>query len=341
MSESDGQTAVPPDRNLAVELVRVTEAAALAAGRWIGRGEKNAADQAAVDAMRLMFATVEMDGLVVIGEGEKDEAPMLYNGESVGAGQGPRVDVAVDPLEGTTLTALGQPNACSVIALSERGTMLFPDTFYLEKLAVGPNAASAIDITASAGENVSRVADALGKSPRDIVVVVLDRDRNGELIEELRRIGARVQLIPHGDTAPAIAVARIASGVDMVMGVGGGTEGVLAAAALKCLGGAMQARLWPRDDAERAPLAALGKAPSTVLTTDVLVAGQDVFVAATGVTSGSVLGGVLYTYDGATTESIVMRSRSGTIRRIYAEHRFEKLERFTGRQYRFRRDAGA
>ena len=332
---SDSHKGVPPDRNLAVELVRVTEAAALAAGRWIGRGEKNAADQAAVDAMRLMLSTVEMEGIVVIGEGEKDEAPMLYNGEAVGAGHGPRVDVAVDPLEGTTLTALGQPNALSVIAVSERGTMLFPDTFYLDKLAVGPTAAGAIDITASATENVARVADAMGKSPRDVVVVVLERDRNAELIEELRQVGARVQLIPHGDTAPAIAVARVASGVDMVMGVGGGTEGVLAAAALKCLGGAMQARLWPRDDDERKKLALMGKDPATVLNTDDLVAGQDVFVAATGVTTGSLLAGVLYNWDGATTESIVMRSRSGTIRRIYAEHRFEKLERFTGQQYRF------
>jgi fructose-1,6-bisphosphatase II len=326
---------VAPDRNLAVELVRVTEAAALAAARWIGRGEKNAADQAAVDAMRLMLRTVEMDGVVVIGEGEKDEAPMLYNGEHVGAGRGPQVDVAVDPLEGTVLTALGQPNALSVIAVSERGTMLYPETFYMEKLAVGALAVDAIDITCTPTENVERVAEALEKSARDVVVVVLDRDRNAALIEELRGLGARLHLIPHGDTAPAIAAARRGSGVDMVMGIGGGTEGVIAAAALKCLGGAMQARLWPRDELERTHLVELGIDPATVLFTDDLVAGQDVFVAATGVTSGSLLDGVLYNGEGAVTESVVMRSRSGTVRKISAEHRFEKLERFTGLEYRW------
>jgi fructose-1,6-bisphosphatase II len=323
-----------PDRNLALELVRVTEAAALSAARWIGRGEKNAADQAAVDAMRLMLASVEMDGLVVIGEGEKDEAPMLYNGERIGDGTGPMVDVAVDPLEGTELTASGQPNALSVMAVAERGSMLFPETFYMEKLAVGPSATDAIDITGTPEENVRRVAEATKKSVRDIVVVVLDRPRNETLIGELRSVGAKVNVIPHGDTAPAIAAARPGSGVDRVMGVGGGTEGVLAAAALKCLGGAMQARLWPRDDTERAHLGDLGIDPLRVLTTDDLVAGQDVFVAATGVTTGSLLAGVLHTDDGAVTDSIVMRSRSGTVRHISASHRFEKLERYSGLEYR-------
>jgi fructose-1,6-bisphosphatase II len=281
-----------------------------------------------------MFATVEMDGLVVIGEGEKDEAPMLYNGEKIGDGTGPKVDVAVDPLEGTELTATGQPNALSVMAVSERGTMLFPETFYMEKIAVGPEAVAAIDITASPGENVKRVAAATKRNVRDLVVVVLDRERNSALISELRKVGAKVNLIPHGDTAPAIAAARPNSGVDMVMGIGGGTEGVLAAAALKCLGGAMQARLWPRDESERKHLADLSIDAGQVLTTDDLVAGQDVFVAATGVTSGSLLAGVLHTDHGAVTESIVMRSRSGTVRTVLADHRFEKLERYSGLEYR-------
>jgi fructose-1,6-bisphosphatase II len=334
MTDNAAAARTGPDRNLALELVRVTEAAALSAARWIGRGEKIAADQAAVDAMRLMFATVEMDGLVVIGEGEKDEAPMLYNGEKIGDGSGPMVDVAVDPLEGTELTASGQPNALSVMAVSERGTMLFPETFYMEKIAVGPAAVDAIDITATPTENIIRVAEAKRTNVRDLVVVVLDRERNASLIAELRSVGAKVNLIPHGDTAPAIAVARVGTGVDVVMGIGGGTEGVLAAAALKCLGGGMQARLWPRDDAERAHLDELGIDAGRVLTSDDLVAGENVFVAATGVTSGSLLSGVLHTDDGAVTESLVLRSRSGTVRMISAHHRFEKLERYSGLQYR-------
>jgi fructose-1,6-bisphosphatase II len=323
-----------PDRNLALDLVRVTEAAALSAARWIGRGEKNAADQAAVDAMRLMFATVEMDGLVVIGEGEKDEAPMLYNGERIGDGTGPKMDVAVDPLEGTELTASGQPNALAVLAVAERGSMLFPETFYMEKIAVGPAAIDAIDITRSPSENVERVAAAKHRSVREVAVVVLDRERNAPLVAELRTIGAKVILIPHGDTAPAIAAARPGSGIDLVMGIGGGTEGVLAAAALKCLGGAMQARLWPRDDAERAHLFERGIDARRVLTADDLVSGQNIFVAATGVTTGSLMQGVLYTAEGAVTDSIVMRSRSGTVRKISASHRFEKLERYSGLEYR-------
>jgi fructose-1,6-bisphosphatase II len=325
-----------PDRNLALELVRVTEAAAMGAGRWIGRGDKEAADQAAVDAMRHMLATVEMDGVVVIGEGEKDEAPMLYNGEEIGSGGGPQVDVAVDPLEGTRLTALGQPNAIAVIAVAERGTMFFPGAaVYMDKIAAGPEAADAIDIDLTPTENVQRVAEAKDKSPRDVTVIVLERERHDGLIAELRRAGARVILIRDGDVAPAIAAAHggIAD-VDLLMGVGGTPEGVIAAAAIKCLGGALQGRLWPRSDEERQALVDAGFDVERVLRTDDLVAGDNVFVAATGVTSGALLRGVRYTAEGSVTDSMVMRSRSGTVRRVEAEHRFEKLERFTGREYR-------
>ncbi len=306
----------------------------MAAARWIGRGDKIAADQAAVDAMRLMLQTVEMDGVVVIGEGEKDEAPMLFNGEAVGSGRGPSVDVAVDPLEGTELTSTGLPNAISIIAVSERGTMFFPHTFYMEKIAVGRVGASVIDITASPGENVARVAETSKKSPREVTVVVLNRARNDALVDELRAAGARVHLVPHGDTAPAIAAARGNTGVDMVMGIGGSTEGILAAAALKSLGGAMQARLWPIDDRERAAMVHAGFPADRVLDADDLVGGDDIFVAATGITGGSLLRGVRYDSDGATTDSFVMRSRSGTARWIRAEHQLDKLERFTGLDYR-------
>src|SRR6201997_2652280 len=258
-----------PDRNLALDLVRVTEAAALAAGRWVGRGDKEGADQAAVDAMRLMLDTVRMNGVVVIGEGEKDKAPMLYNGEEVGSGEGPEVDVAVDPLEGTRLTALGQPNAICVIAVAERGTMLFPGAaFYMEKIAVGPAAIDAIDITKSPTANVEAVAAALGKSPREVDVVVLERDRHEALIAELREAGARVRLIRDGDVAPAIAAGRQGTNVDMLYGIGGTPEGVISAAALKCVGGGIQGRLWPRDDAERQRLVDAGLDPDRVLTTD-------------------------------------------------------------------------
>jgi fructose-1,6-bisphosphatase II len=324
-----------PDRNLALELVRVTEAAALAAARLIGRGDKEAADQAAVDGMRAILDTVAMDGVVVIGEGEKDEAPMLYNGEQVGRGDGPAVDVAVDPLEGTRLTARGAPNAIAVIALAERGTMFFPGAaVYMEKIAVGANAVDAIDITKSPTDNVKAVAEAKGVQPSDVRVVVLDRDRHADLTAELREVGARVNLIMDGDVAPAIAAAQPGTSVDLLMGVGGTPEGVISAAALKCLGGGMQGRLWPRDDDERQRLVDAGYEPERVLTTDDLVAGDDVFVAATGVTTGALLRGVRYTRDGAVTDSISMRSRSGTIRRIEARHQFEKLTLFTGREYR-------
>jgi fructose-1,6-bisphosphatase II len=324
-----------PDRNLALELVRVTEAAAMGAARWVGRGDKEAADQAAVDGMRSILDTVAMDGVVVIGEGEKDEAPMLYNGEQVGRGDGPAVDVAVDPLEGTRLTARGAPNAIAVIALAERGTLFFPGAaVYMEKIAVGANAVDAIDITKSATENVKAVAEAKGVQPSDVRVVVLDRDRHADLTAELREVGARVNLIMDGDVAPAIAAAQPGTSVDLLMGVGGTPEGVISAAALKCLGGGMQGRLWPRDDDERRRLVEAGYEPERVLTTDDLVAGDDVFVAATGVTTGALLRGVRYTRDGAVTDSISMRSRSGTIRRIEARHQFEKLTQFTGREYR-------
>jgi fructose-1,6-bisphosphatase II len=335
-SERAGGAGTPPDRNLALELVRVTEAAAMGAGRWVGRGDKNAADQAAVDGMRLMLDTVQMDGVVVIGEGEKDEAPMLFNGESVGSGFGPAVDVAVDPLEGTRLTAYGQQNAIAVIAVAERGTMFFPGAaVYMEKIATGPDAADAIDLDATPTENVHRVAEAKGKNPRDVTVIVLERPRHEELIDELRAAGARVTLIRDGDVAPAIAAAHggIAT-VDLLMGVGGTPEGVIAAAAIKCLGGALQGRLWPRDDEERAKLEQAGFDVGRILRTDDLVAGENVFVAATGVTSGALLNGVRYTRDGVVTESMVMRSLSGTVRRIEAEHALEKLSRLSGLEYR-------
>ena len=324
-----------PDRNLAMELVRVTEAAALAAGRWVGRGDKNAADGAAVDAMRAMMDTVDIAGIVVIGEGEKDEAPMLFNGESVGSGDGPAVDIAVDPVDGTTLTSIGQPNALSVLAVAERGSLFSPGAaVYMEKIAVGPDAAEAIDITAPPAENIRAVAKAKGVRPEEISVVILERDRHAEMIAECRDVGARVLLIRDGDVAPAIAAARPASGIDLVLGIGGTPEGVVAASALKCLGGAMQGKLYPRNDQERTALVDDGFDLDQVLTTDDLCSGDDVFFAATGITDGALVRGVKYTESGARTYSIVMRSRSGTVRRIEGQHNFEKLERFTGRAYR-------
>jgi fructose-1,6-bisphosphatase II len=323
-----------PDRNIALELVRVTEAAAMAAARWIGRGDKEDADQAAVDAMRFVLDSVSIRGVVVIGEGEKDKAPMLYNGEEVGNGQGPEVDVAVDPLEGTRLTALGQPNAIAVIAVAERGTMLFPGAaLYMEKIAVGPGAIDAIDIERSPAENVNAVAEALGKTPREVDVVVLERDRHEALIAELREAGARVRLIRDGDVAPAIAAAQPGTSVDMLYGIGGTPEGVISAAALKCVGGGIQGRLWPRSGDERQQLLDAGLDPARVLRTNDLVSGDDVFVAATGVTTGSLLQGVQYTQGGAITDSIVMRSRSGTVRRVVAQQSLAKLSALTGFEY--------
>ncbi|HMF83176.1 MAG TPA: class II fructose-bisphosphatase [Acidimicrobiia bacterium] len=323
------EQAQAPDRNLAMELARVTEAAALAAGRWMGRGDKEAADQAAVDAMRLVVNNVSMDGIVVIGEGEKDEAPMLYNGEQIGAG-GPGCDIAVDPIDGTTLTALGRPNAIAVIALSERGTMFDPGPcVYMEKIAVGPEAAEAIDLDASVTHNLQAVAKALGEDVDDVTAVILDRDRHADIIKECREAGARIRLIPDGDVAGAISTAWSESGANILFGIGGTPEGVIAACALKCLGGAIQGRLWPRNDHERRAATEAGYDLTRVLTTDDLVSGDDVFFSATGVTDGELLRGVRYFGDGARTHSLVMRSKSGTIRTIDSRHRWHKLMRYS------------
>ena len=319
-----------PDRNLAMELVRVTEAAALAASRYMGRGDKEGADGAAVDAMRVVLTSVPMDGIVVIGEGEKDEAPMLYNGESIGDGSQPQTDVAVDPVEGTTLTALGRGNAISVIALSERGTMFNPGPcVYMEKLAVGPDAAGVVDINATPTENLQAVAKAKGESVRDVTAVILDRERHADLIAEVREAGARIRLIQDGDVIGAVSTAWPEAGADILFGIGGTPEGVIAAAALKCMGGEIQARLWPRTDAERAAAIALGYDLDRVLTTDDLVRGDNCFFAVTGITDGEVLRGVHYDRSGASTQSLVMRSKSGTVRLINARHRLEKLRDFS------------
>ncbi|HEX9467126.1 MAG TPA: class II fructose-bisphosphatase [Acidimicrobiia bacterium] len=318
-----------PDRNLAMELVRGTEAAALAAGRWMGHGDKNAADGAAVDAMRLVLNSVSMEGVVVIGEGEKDEAPMLFNGEEIGSG-GPACDIAVDPLEGTTLTALGRPNAISVIGVAERGTMFDPGPcFYMEKIAVGPEAADSIDLNAPVKANLEAVAKALGEDLDDITAVILDRDRHADIIRECREAGARIRLIQDGDVAGAISTAWSASEANVLFGIGGTPEGVIAACALKCIGGTIHGRLWPRNDVERRAALDAGYDLDRVLTTDDLVSGDDVFFAATGVSDGELLKGVRYWGDGASTQSIVMRSKSGTIRTIDATHRWQKLMRYS------------
>jgi fructose-1,6-bisphosphatase II len=318
-----------PDRNLAMELVRVTEAAAMAAGRWVGKGDKIAGDGAAVDAMRQLVATVSMRGVVVIGEGEKDEAPMLFNGEEVGNGDGPDCDVAVDPVDGTTLMAKGMPNALAVLAVAERGAMFDPSAvFYMEKLAVGPEAAGMVDITAPIAENVRRVAKAKHSSVSDVVVCVLDRPRHEKIIQEIRDAGARIHFISDGDVAGAIAAARPSTGVDMLIGIGGTPEGIIAAAAMKCLGGELQGKLWPKDDAEREKALAAGHDLDRILTTDDLVRGDNVFFCATGVTDGDLLRGVHYRAGGATTQSIVMRSKSGTVRMIDGYHRLTKLRAY-------------
>jgi fructose-1,6-bisphosphatase II len=323
-----------PDRNLAMELVRVTESAALAASRWVGRGDKNGADGAAVDAMRTVLGTVPMDGIVVIGEGEKDEAPMLFNGESVGDGTAPLTDVAVDPIDGTTLTAYGRANAISVIAVSERGTMFNPGPcVYMHKIAVGPDAAGSIDITATATQNLRWIAKAKGESVRDLTVVILDRERHTDLIAEVRSTGARVKLIGDGDIFGAIATAWPDAGVDVLFGTGGTPEGVTAAAALKCMGGEIQGLLAPRNAEEHAEAVALGYDLTAVLTTDDLVKGDNCFFAATGVTDGELLRGVRYEHGGARTQSLVMRSKSGTVRMIDARHRIDKLSSFAAVDY--------
>jgi fructose-1,6-bisphosphatase II len=319
-----------PDRNLAMELVRVTEAAALAASRWMGRGDKEGADGAAVDAMRIILQTVPMDGIVVIGEGEKDEAPMLYNGERIGDGTPPQTDIAVDPIDGTTLTALGRGNALAVIAVSERGSMFDPGPcVYMEKIAVGPDAAGSIDIARSPTENIEAVAKALGKPVRDVTVVILDRDRHTDLIAEVRSAGARIRLIPDGDVAGAISTAWAESGADILLGIGGTPEGVISAAALKCMDGELQGRLWPRNDAERQAAVDAGYDLDAVLGTDDLVRSDNCFFAATGITDGELLQGVHYDSRGATTQSLVMRSKSGTVRRIDARHRLQKLQEYS------------
>ena len=319
-----------PDRNIALELVRVTEAAALAAGRWVGRGDKNGADGLAVDAMRAMLASVDMDGTVVIGEGEKDEAPMLYNGEIVGDGNPPQVDIAVDPIDGTTLTSLGRPGAIAVLAMSERGTMFDPGPcVYMEKIAVGEAAKGAIDLNASVTDNLKGVAEALGKDVDDLTAVILDRDRHADITDECRSNGARIRLIPDGDVAGAISAAWPESGADILFGIGGTPEGVIAACALKALGGAMQGRLWPRNDDEKQRAIDGGYDLDQVLTLDDLVSGEDVFFAATGITDGELLRGVRFRGDGATTQSLVMRSKSGTIRKMDATHRWKKLMRYS------------
>ncbi|HEX6208078.1 MAG TPA: class II fructose-bisphosphatase [Actinomycetota bacterium] len=323
-----------PDRNLAMELVRTTEAAAMAAGRWAGRGEKESSDQAAVDAMRLMLDTVSMDGIVVIGEGEKDEAPMLYNGEKVGSGDGPLVDVAVDPIDGTRLLSKGMGNALSVVAVSERGTMFDPGAaVYMEKVAVGPEAAEAIDLEAGTAENIARVARAKDLDVEDVTVVVLDRERHEGLVEEIREAGARIRFITDGDVAGAIAAASQRPGADLLMGIGGTPEGVIAAAALKCLGGAIQGKLYPRNDDERSALVDAGYDLDRILTTEDLVSGEEVFFAATGITDGFLLKGIRYRQREAVTFSMVMRSKSGTIRLVEGRHQLEKLMRFSEIEY--------
>jgi fructose-1,6-bisphosphatase II len=323
-----------PDRNLAMELVRVTESAALAAARWVGRGNKLGADSAAVDAMRLSLSSVQMDGIVVIGEGEKDEAPMLFNGEKVGDGQAPMVDVAVDPIDGTTLTAKGLNNALSVIAVSERGSMFDPGpSFYMEKIVVGPDCVGAIDITASVTQNLRWVAKSKQESVRDLTVCILDRPRHSDLIDEARASGARVRLISDGDVYGAIASAWPDAGVDVLLGVGGTPEGVIAAAALKSMGGEIQARLAPQSDAEREAVLAAGYDLDRVLTQDDLVQGDNCFFAATGLSDGQLLRGVRFDALGARTQSLVMRSRSGTVRFIDARHRVRKLQEFSAIDY--------
>ncbi|GLX08599.1 class II fructose-bisphosphatase [Microbispora sp. NBRC 16548] len=315
-----------PDRNLALELVRVTEAAAMAAARWVGRGDKNGADGAAVNAMRQLINTVSMKGVVVIGEGEKDNAPMLYNGEEVGDGTGPECDVAVDPIDGTRLCALGMNNAISVIAVSERGSMYDPSAvFYMEKLVTGPQAAEHVDIDAPVADNIRAVARAKGAKPSDVTVVILDRPRHERIVKEIRETGARIRFITDGDVAGAIMAARNGTGVDLMLGIGGTPEGIVAACALKCMGGVIQGKLWPRDEEERRKALDAGLDLDQVLMTDDLVRSDDVFFAATGITDGELMHGVRFQGGAAVTHSLVMRGRSGTIRKIESEHQLWKL----------------
>ncbi|MEV0693570.1 class II fructose-bisphosphatase [Streptomyces sp. NPDC050388] len=319
-----------PDRNLALELVRVTEAAAMAAGRWVGRGDKNGADGAAVRAMRTLVSTVSMNGVVVIGEGEKDEAPMLFNGERVGDGTGPECDIAVDPIDGTTLTAKGMTNAIAVLAAAERGSMFDPSAvFYMDKLVTGPEAADFVDIDAPVSVNIRRVAKAKRVTPEDVTVVILDRPRHDGIIKEIRETGARIKLISDGDVAGSILALREGTGIDLLLGVGGTPEGIISACAVKCLGGTLQGKLWPQDDTERQRAIDAGHDLDRVLTDADLVTGENVFFVATGITDGELLRGVRYRSETATTDSIVMRSKSGTVRRIDSEHRLSKLRAYS------------
>ncbi|GAA3944670.1 class II fructose-bisphosphatase [Actinomadura viridis] len=319
-----------PDRNLALELVRVTEAAAMAAARWVGRGDKNGADGAAVNAMRQLINTVSMRGVVVIGEGEKDNAPMLFNGEEVGDGSGAECDVAVDPIDGTRLTALGMNNAIAVLAVAPRGSMYDPSAvFYMEKLVTGPEAADVVDIERPIADNIRAVAKAKGSSPHDVTVVILDRPRHEGMVKEVRETGARVKLITDGDVAGAIMAAREGTGTDLLLGIGGTPEGIIAACAIKALGGVIQGRLWPQDEAERRKAIDAGHDLGRVLTTDDLVTSDDVFFAATGITDGELVDGVRYRKGSARTHSLVMRSRSGTIRTVASEHQLSKLRAYS------------
>lgn len=325
-----------PDRNLAMELVRVTEAAALASGRWVGRGMKNEGDGAAVDAMRELINSVNMNGVVVIGEGEKDEAPMLFNGEHVGTGFGAEVDIAVDPVDGTTLMAEGRPNAISVIAAAERGSMYDPsEVFYMRKIAVGPEAAGKIDIEAPVGHNINAVAKAKGLHPSQVTVVVLDRPRHADLIAEIRRAGAKVRLISDGDVAGAVAAAQddVANSVDIMMGTGGTPEGIITACAMKCMGGEIQGVLAPRNDEEKGRALAARHKLGQVLGTNDLVRSDNCYFAATGVTNGDMLRGVTYRSNGATTRSLVMRSKSGTLRYLESRHQLAKLQEYSAVDY--------
>lgn len=319
-----------PDRNLAMELARVTEAAALASGRAMGRGDKNTIDKLAVEAMRLILNTIEMDGVVVIGEGEKDAAPMLYNGERLGTGQPPEVDIAVDPVEGTSLLAEGQPNALSVVAIAERGTMFFPGPcVYMDKIAVGPAARGAIDIELPIAVNIRHIAKALDKDINDLTVAILDRDRHKKLINDVRHAGARIRLLPHGDVAGSLMASIESTGIDMLVGIGGAPEAVLSACALKCVGGEIQAKLWPRNDTERQKAIEMGYDLEKIYHTDNLCSGENIFFSATGITDGELLKGVRYTGNGARTNTLVMRSRSGTSRMIEATHRWNKLMEYS------------
>ncbi len=323
-----------PTRNLALELVRVTEAAALAAGRYVGRGDKIAADRAAVDAMRLVLNTIQMDGVIVIGEGEKDEAPMLYNGERLGTGEPPQVDIAVDPIDGTRPTAHGLPNAISTVALAPRGSMFNPGPIvYMDKIAVGPEARDVIDIEAPVEDNLRKIAKAKGGNVEDLTCVILDRPRHENLIKRVRRVGARIILIPDGDVAGALMASLPETGIDVLLGIGGTPEGVLAACALRCTGGMIQGKLYPRNDEERRKGEEMGYDFNRVLTIDDLVSSEDVFFAATGITNGELLKGVDYYPGGATTDSIVLRGLTGTSRRIISTHRLTKLSKISAIHY--------